>query len=408
LVVGHFATSADVSAVSTGSQIMQSYTGIISSLASALTVMLGQALGRKDESAVADTIGGGLILFIIIGAVMSVLALLTANLFTNLMNAPTEAYEMTLQYVRICGGGLVVICLYNLLGSIFRGLGNANTPLLAVAIACVFNIFGDLFFVAVLHMGAAGTAIATVMAQAISVIFCAIMIIKSDSGLFRKQNLRFNRSINKQVFKLGLPLALQDLLVGLSFLVLLAIVNNMGLEQSAGMGVAEKVCMFILLLPSALMQSVAVITAQNIGAKQIKRAASALKESIVLALVFGFIIALITYFKGDVLSSIFSSDVNVIKYSHEYLKAYAFDCVLTCFLFCFVGYYSGASFTTFTMLQGIAGAFLVRIPFAYIMAQRGGSLFQIGIATPLSTVLQIILCFIAYPYVKKKMEAKLL
>ena len=222
---------------------------------------------------------------------------------------------------------------------------------------------------------------------------------------FSRADIRIYKDIALQLFKFGAPVALQELLVSLSFLVIFAIVNSLGLAQSAGVGVAEKICGFLMLVASAYMQSLSAFVAQNIGAKRSDRAKLALKYGILTSLAAGAVMGYLSFFHGEALAGIFSNDQEVIRMASDYLKAYSIDCILTAFLFCFCGYYSGCGRTTFTMVQGIAGAFLVRIPFSYFMSRIPGiSLFYIGLATPASTVIQIALCLIYFVYTEKKVK----
>ncbi|MBR1750519.1 MAG: MATE family efflux transporter [Ruminococcus sp.] len=398
LVVGKFCTNADVSAVSTGSQIIMTITNLIVSFSMGITVAVGQKIGQKRPEEAAQTIGTGLVIFAVTGLASTVISVLGAGLLARIMQAPAEAFDVTADYIRICGAGFLIITAYNLLGSIFRGLGDSKTPLIAVGIACVFNIIGDLLFVAVFGLGAAGAALATVIAQLISVIISLFIIRRTKLPFeFHRSNIRLVKASAVSIFRIGTPIALQDFLVGVSFLVMLAIVNSLGVTASAGVGVAEKVCAFIMLVPAAFMQSMSAFVAQNYGAGLIDRAKQALKTGIAVSFFFGVIMFLLTFFRGDLLAGIFSNDSEAIANAWDYLKAYAIDCLLTCFLFCFIGFYNGIQRTTFVMIQGVCGAFLVRIPVAFIMQHfGGGSLFLIGLATPCSTVLQIILCFAVY------------
>lgn len=407
LVVGQFNTSADVSGVSTGSQIILTLTNLIVSFAMGITVAVGQKIGQKRPEEAAQAIGTGLLIFAAIGVVFTIIGIAAAEPLAKLMHAPEGAFDITVSYIRICSGGFIVITAYNLLGSIFRGLGDSKTPLIAVGIACVFNIIGDLIFVAVLGMGASGAALATVIAQLISVIISLVIIRKAKLPFqFTRKDIRFNPSFAGKIVTIGAPIALQDFLVGISFLVLLAIVNQLGLTQSAGIGVAEKVTAFIMLVPSAFMQSMSSFVAQNLGAGKPERADKALKDGIAVSFLFGAAMFALTFFRGDLLAGIFSKDAAAVADAWSYLKAYAIDCLLTCFLFCFIGYYNGLQKTKFVMIQGICGAFCVRIPVALLMQQIGnGSLFLIGLSTPCSTVLQIIMCFIAFFRFRKSRKA---
>ncbi len=395
LIVGKFASSADVSAVSTGSQIMMTITNLISSLCMGMTIFLGQKIGEKKADEGGRIIGSGLLMFLSAGLVLTVLLPVFAPQLADVMHAPEEAYDLTTKYIRICGGGAVVIIAYNLIGGIFRGIGDSNTPLVTVMIACVCNIALDLLFVAGLHLGTVGAAGATVAAQLISVVISVILISKKSLPFtFDRHVIRWDGRIIRTILGLGTPIALQDLLVGISFLVILAIVNAIGLTESAGVGVSEKVCAFIMLVPAAFMQSMSAFVAQNRGAGRIDRALKGFRSAVGISFCFGVVMFFLAFFHGDLLSSVFSNDTAVILASADYLKAYAIDCLLTCFLFCFIGFFNGMGYTSFVMVQGIIGAFAVRVPVSFLMSRREPvSLFYIGLATPCSTVLQILLCF---------------
>ena len=403
MIVGKFAEAVDVSAVSTGSQIMMTITGLISSLAMGMTILLGEKIGQKRPEDGGRIVGTGILLFLIIAAVLTAVTAGFANKFAAVMHAPREAFELTAGYIRICGIGTVVIIAYNLIGSIFRGIGDSGTPLVTVMIACICNIAGDLWLVAVLGLGAGGAAIATVAAQLISVIISFYLIRKKTLPFrFGKSYIGWNSRIVRKILFLGIPIAFQDLLVGISFLVILAIVNSLGLIYSAGVGVAEKVCGFIMLIPLAFMQSMSAFVAQNRGAGKLYRAEKGLWSAIGISFVTAVVMFYLSFFHGQMLSGLFAKDSSIIVAAADYLKAYAVDCLLTCVLFCFIGFFNGMEYTRFVMVQGIAGAFLVRVPVSYFMSKEVPvSLFHIGLATPCSTALQIVLCLGCYVHYRR-------
>ena len=410
LVVGRFGTAADVSAVSTGSQIMQTVTFLVNSLAMGATILLSQKIGQGREREAGEVAGSTICLFAVLALVLTVLMELFADPLATLMHAPQQAFAGTVGYLRICSAGLPFIVAYNVLGGLFRGIGDSKTPLFTVAVACVINIVGDLLFVAGFGMGVAGAALATVLAQAVSVVLC--LAVTKKRGLpfrFEMNFIRFNRKIILKILRLGTPIALQELLVSVSFLVILTIVNGLGVVASAGVGVAEKLCAFIMMVPNAFMQSLSAFVGQNIGAGRRDRARRAMYYGMVSALFFGVLMAAAAFFKGDLLASIFTSDAEVAAAAWDYLRAYAVDTLLVSFLFCFCGYFNGSGSTTFVMVQGIIGAFLVRIPVSYLMSGiQPVSLFRIGLATPASTATQILLCILWYWYqsVKEKKPQK--
>lgn len=406
LVVGQFGTSADVSAVSTGSMVMQTVMVVITGLAMGLTVLVGRKIGEGLREDAGNIIGSGIWLFGVLAVVLSLLMVFAAPSMAKLMQAPVEALDKTISYITICSAGAIFIVAYNLVGSIFRGIGDSVMPLVTVAIACVLNIIGDLVFVALFHMGTAGAAIATVFAQAVSVALSLLLIRRREMPFSLKAGaIRPSGKLIRQILILGIPIALQDLLVSISFLAITAIVNSLGLIASAGVGVAEKLCGFVMLVPSAYMQAMSAFVAQNMGAGKPQRAQKALLCGIASSLVVGAVMGYLSFFRGDLLAGLFAKDAAVISAAAEYLKAYAIDCLLTSFLFCFIGYFNGTGNTIFVMLQGIIGSFGVRLPVSWIVCrQAGANLFHIGLATPASSLVQIILCGVFFIITRRKQK----
>lgn len=404
LIVGQFGTPADVSAVSTGSQIMHMITVMITGMAMGTTVLLGHAIGcgKKDEAG--KIIGNSIAFFAILAVIVTILMVFLSEPFTALLKAPVEAFDKTESYVRICSYGMIFIVAYNVLGSVFRGIGDSATPLITVFCACVLNVLGDLFFVAVLGMESDGAAVATVLAQGFSVLLSLLVIRKKGLPFhFTRQHIGFDVHLIKKIFGMGFPIALQDGLVSVSFLAIAAIVNSLGVIASAGVGVAEKICGFIMLIPSAFSQSLSAFVAQNIGAGKPQRARKAMVCGMSASFIIGAPIAYFSFFHGDVLARIFSNDGQVVLAAADYLRAYAVDVMMVAFLFCFLGYFNGCGNTKFVMLQGIIGAFGIRIPVSYFMSRiENVSLFGIGLATPASTIVQIILCVTFLRYTLKK------
>ena len=393
MVVGQFGQPADVSAVSTGSQVMMSVTALIAGLSMGATILLGQKLGKGEAEEGGQAVGSAIALFAAVAVVLTVVMVLSATPLSRLMQAPAEAFSQTAAYVRICSAGAVFIVAYNALGAMFRGIGDSKTPLLTVFIACVANIAGDLLLAGWLGLGAAGAALATILAQAVSVALSLLFIARRGLPFsFTPKDIRFDPRYTRRILRLGAPAALQDVLVSISFLAIAAIVNGLGVIASAGVGVAEKLCGFIMLVPSAYMQSLSAFVAQNVGAQRQDRARKSLLYGIGTSLCCGVILAWLAFFHGSLLAGIFARDAQVIAAAADYLRAYAIDTLLTSIMFCFAGYFNGRGNTSFVMVQGIVGAFLVRIPVSLFMSrQEPVSLFKVGLATPCSTMVQILI-----------------
>lgn len=405
LIVGQFGTTAGISGVSTGSSVMNLVTFVLCALATGVTVLMGRYLGEKKSERIGKLLGNAIAFFIVLALVLTAALIVFARPAAILMQAPEEAVDLTVQYIRICGVGFIFVVFYNLISSIFRGLGNSKLPLLFVAIACVVNIVGDLVLVAGLKMNVAGAAIATVGAQAVSVILSLFIIRKQELPFkLKKSDIRLGREI-KTFVAIGAPLAMQEFLTNISFLALCAFINKLGLDASSGYGIGQKIQSFILLIPSSLMQCMASFVAQNVGARKEDRARKGMLYGMTIGASIGVVIAIFVFFKGDLLASIFTNDAQVISRAFEYLKGFALESVVTSFLFSYLGYFNGHSKSMFVMIQGLIQSFLIRLPMSYIMSiQPDASLTWIGFAAPTATVVGIIMCTIYYKKMQKTLK----
>ena len=407
LVVGRFGSTSGLSAVSTGSQVLNLVTFVVIQFAMGITVLIARYLGEKRPERIGAVIGGGAVVFTMMSVALFIAMVGFARPISVLMQAPAEAVDLTASYVRICGAGILFIVAYNLLSAIFRGLGDSKSPLLFVLVACIVNIIGDLILVAGLHMDAAGAAIATVTAQALSVVFAVMLLLKKDLPFaITKKDFRLNPQCRK-FLKIGLPLALQEFLTQISFLALCAFVNRLGLEASSGYGVACKIVNFAMLVPSSLMQSMASFVSQNIGAGKKKRAKQSMFTGIGVGLAVGCVVFVLVLFKGDVLCSAFSTDAAVIQNGFAYLKGFAPETLVTAILFSMVGYFNGNNKTVWVMTQGLIQTLLVRLPLAYFMSiQPNASLTKIGLAAPVATTVGIVLNVGFFIYLNRAEQKK--
>lgn len=406
LVVGRFGSTSGLSAVSTGSQVLNLVTFVVTQLAMGITVLIARYLGERRPEQIPPLLGGGALVFALISVGLCILLVGFARPISILMQAPAESLDLTVSYVRICGSGIFFIVAYNLLSAIFRGLGDSKSPLLFVLVACVVNIFGDLFLVAGLHLDAAGAALATVLAQAVSVVCAVVILLKKDLPFsIRRTDFKFNPQC-RRFLNIGLPLALQEFLTQLSFLALCAFVNRLGLEASSGYGVASKIVNFAMLVPSALMQSMASFVSQNVGAGKPKRAKQSMFTGIGVGLCFGCVVFALVMLKGDVLAGLFSTDAAVVQKGFEYLKGFAPETIVTAVMFSMVGYFNGNQKTLWVMVQGLVQTLLVRLPLAYVMSiQPNASLTKIGLAAPASTTVGILLNVGFYLYLNRQQHA---
>lgn len=399
-VVGQYADSAAVSAVAIGSQVMQTITGVILGITTGGTILIGQYLGAKREKDMAKTVGTIICVFGLFSIVLTIFMTLFTNPIATIMHTPVESLKYTQQYIFICSCGIPFIIGYNAVSGILRGMGDSKTPLYFIAIACVINIAVDIILVDFFKMGAIGAAIATVGAQGISFILAVLFLWKKGFPFeFGKKYIWLFPKKAKIIFHLGLPIALQDGLINISFLLITTIINTMGLTASAAVGVVEKVIVFAMLPPTAFASAIAVMTAQNIGAGKIERAQKSLYGGIACSLVIGIAFWIYSQISPESITSLFSNDKEVIYTAAMYLRSYSIDCILVCFIFCMNSFFSGCGHPVFPMVHSLIATFLIRIPVSFALSKmKGITLFEIGFGAPLATLVSLIMCIIYMRY----------
>lgn len=399
-VVGQYADSAAVSAVAIGSQVMQTITGVILGITTGGTILIGQYLGARREKDMAKTIGTIICVFGLFSVVLTILMVLFTNPIARIMHTPAEAMKYTQQYIFVCSCGIPFIIGYNAVSGILRGMGDSKTPLYFIAIACVINITVDIILVDFFKMGAVGAAAATVGAQGISFLLAVLFLWKKGFPFeFGKKYILLFPKKAKIIFHLGLPIALQDGLINISFLLITTIINTMGLTASAAVGVVEKIIVFAMLPPTAFASAIAVTTAQNIGAGKIERAQKSLYAGIACSLVMGIAFWIYSQISPESITSLFSNDKEVIYTAAAYLKSYSLDCILVCFIFCMNSFFSGCGHPIFPMVHSLIATFLIRIPVSFFLSRiEGITLYKIGFGAPLATFISLIMCIIYMKY----------
>ncbi len=412
LVVGRFGTEESISAVSTGSSLVNMVIFILTGLAMGVTILMGRYIGERKYQRLGKVVGGAILTYSIIAVILMIVLLLFAPMLAVLMKAPQDALAKTILYIQICGGGIFFIIGYNLISSIFRGIGNAKLHLLFVGIACVVNILGDLLFVAVFRWDVAGAALATVLAQAVSLLLSLMVCRKIELPFeLHREDICLSMEVRRFLF-LGLPIAFQELLTQISFMCLLAFVNGMGtteairLASSSGYGIANKLVAVVMLVPSALMQSMSSFIAQNVGAGKEKRAQKSMGYGMMIGATIGIAMTLAAFFGGEILASLFTDNGIYQQKAAEYLRGFSLEAILTSILFSLIGYYNGHNQTLFVLLQGMAQSFLVRLPIAYYMSvHHPDTLVYIGVVAPMATVFGILINMIYFlPFSKKQEE----
>lgn len=394
-VVGQFDDAASVAGVAIGSQVMQTVTGIILGLTTGITVLIGIATGARNYRELASIIGSSMWLFGIIGVLLTLFMTVLHNPIAILMHTPAEAINDTEHYLLICSLGIPFIIGYNVVCGILRGLGDSRTPLYFVALACVINIALDFALVGGFHLRAMGAAIATVASQGISFLTAIFYLHRRGfQFVFTRRDIRLNGYLSRRILTLGAPIALQDALINVSFLIITVIVNQMGVIASAALGVVEKIIIFAMLPPMAISSAIAAMTAQNYGAGLTERMNRCLRAGVGMALVFGVSVCVYSQFWPETLTRIFTNAPEVITMGAGYLRGYSIDCIMVSFVFCINSYFSGQGNSWFPMIHSLIATFFFRIPLSWLFSHIDpSSLFWMGFAPPLSTFVSLLICF---------------
>lgn len=395
IIVGQYYGAEVISAVSIGSQIMHMLTVMIVGLAMGSTVMIGRKVGAGES--VSGIIGNTVVLFTVTALISTVLLLLSSSMIVGLVNTPPESVADAGAYLRICFMGIPFIIAYNILSSIFRGMGDSKSPMRFIALACVFNILFDFIFIAVLDMRAAGAALATVLAQLISVIYAVGGILKKKELRLSKADFKIDRALIASIFGIGFPIMCQDGFIQISFLLITVIANRRGVEISAAVGMVEKLIGFLFLVPSTMLSTVSTIAAQNLGAGEEKRARDSLAYGIMLCTVVGAVFAVFFQFAAEPVFSLFTKDILVREYAVQYMRTYVFDCILAGVHFSFSGFFTASRRSALSFIHNLLSVLLVRVPGAYLATIFfPATLYAMGAAPPLGSLLSVVLCIAFY------------
>ena len=404
VIIGQFSGVDNITSVSIGSQVMHMLTVMIVGLAMGSTVTIGKAIGAKRPKEASKTIGNTVTLFMGIAIVITLALLALVNPIVGMMSTPAEAVDGTTAYLTICFIGIPFITAYNIISSIFRGLGDSKSPMYFIAVACFVNIVLDLIFIGGGHLGAAGAALGTVLSQTVSVIIALFVIIKKQTGIvLKKEDFKPQKITMSQILKIGIPVALQDGFIQIAFIIITIIANRRGLNDAAAVGVVEKIIGVVFLVPSTMLSTVSALSAQNIGANKHDRASQTLRYAVMIAVGFGFIVSVITQFIGSNIVSIFTNNTQVVVLGDQYLRSYIWDAMIAGVHFSFSGYFCAYGLSGISFLHNVLSIVLVRVPGAFLASKYfPTTLFPMGLAAPLGSLLSVIVCIIAFVWMKKR------
>ena len=393
-IIGQFEGAAGTTAVSIGSQVMHMITVIIVGLAMGTTVSIAQAVGAKDKKQASRCTGNTITLFLGVSVVLMVILLLLVKPIVLVMSTPLGAVSGTVAYLTICFIGIPFIIAYNIISSIFRGLGDSKSPMYFIAVACAANIGLDYLFIGVMGLDAAGAALGTTIAQAVSVIVSLTVIIKKGTGIkLRRSDLRPKRHTMKNILKVGVPVALQDGFIQISFIAITIFANQRGLNDAAAVGIVEKIIGILFLVPSSMLSTISALASQNIGAGKHDRARLTLRYVLCMTVGYGLVAATIVQFVSVPFVGLFTNDGAVQILGGQYLRSYAWDCVFAGVHFCLSGYFYAYGLSIVSFIHNSISIICARIPLSYYAATHfPDTLFPMGCAAPAGSIISIIIC----------------
>ncbi len=396
-IIGQYEGVASTTAVSVGSQVMHMLTVMIVGLAMGTTVSIGRAVGAGDKKRMSACVGNTVTLFMLVSVVLTAALVLLVDPIVSVMSTPAEAVGGTVRYLTVCFIGIPFITAYNIISSIFRGMGDSKSPMYFIAVACAANIALDYLFMGAMRLGPIGAALGTTLAQALSVLVAFIAIRRRRSVAVSRGDLHPRRDVMGQILSIGVPVALQDGLIQIAFILITVIANLRGLTDSAAVGIVEKLISFLFLVPSSMLSTVSAIGAQNIGAGDYGRAKQTMWYAIGIAVGFGIIVCILFQFIAEPVVGLFTSDEGVIAAGGQYMHGYIFDCLFAGIHFCFSGYFCACGKSMISFIHNISGVALVRVPGAYLMSKMfPATLLPMGLATAAGSILQVLICIVAY------------
>ncbi len=402
-IIGQYNAVESTTAVSIGSQVMHMITVMIVGLSMGTTVMIGRAIGAKNNRQVSVAVGNTITLFVGLSVAFMILFLLAVKPIVAVMSTPAEAVAEVEQYLTICFIGIPFITAYNIISSIFRGMGDSKSPMYFIAVACAANIALDYLFIGGFKLGAAGAALGTTLSQTISVI-TALIYIKRKKGIIKisRKDLKPNGETMKMLLKIGLPIAVQDGFIQVAFIVLTVIANLRGLNDAAAVGIVEKIICMLFLVPSSMLSTVSALSAQNIGAGKYDRARLVLRYAVCIAGGFGLTVSIIMRFAAQGVVGLFTDSDEVVRLGAQYMHGYVWDCLLAGIHFSFSGFFCAYNMSIISFIHNAASILCARIPLAYIASKMFPyTLFPMGVATATGSALSVLICVAVYIYFRK-------
>lgn len=412
-IIGQFNGVDSTTAVSIGSQVMHMLTVMIVGLAMGATVTIGRAIGARQHEQADRAIGNTITLFMLVSVLLTAGLLLAVHPIVSAMSTLAEAVSGTVSYLTVCFIGIPFITAYNIISSIFRGMGDSKSPMYFIAVACAANIALDYLFIGVFALDAMGAALGTTLSQTISVLVSLAVILTRKSEIkLTKGDFKPHRETMGSLLKVGVPVALQDGFIQIAFIAITVIANKRGLNDAAAVGIVEKIIGILFLVPSSMLSTVSALCAQNIGANEHGRARQTLRYAIIMSVTWGIAAVLVMQFAAEPFVSLFVDEAKagsgeVVRLGGQYMRGYVWDCIFAGIHFSFSGYFCAYGLSLIPFIHNSLSILCARIPLSYFTSKRfADTLFPMGLASPAGSIVSVVICISVFTWMQKRRPAQ--
>ena len=405
VVVGKFAGSEALAAVSSTTSLINLITQLFIGLSIGVNVVVAKHIGEKDFDKTYRSVSTSIIISLVGGVIVTVVGFLFCKTMLQLMGSPDDVIDLSALYLKIYFLGTIAMMLYNYGSAILRAQGDTQRPLKFLTLSGVLNVILNLIFVIVLKMSVAGVALATIISQYISAVLIMICLMKEKYpfGISLKE-MTFDAAEFKQVLGIGLPAGIQGTVFALSNVTVQSSINSFGKIVMAGNGAASNLEGFVYVAMNTFYQSAISFTSQNLGAKKYERLTPILFTCLGCVLVTGAVLGIGLWYFGDIFLSIYSSDPEVISAGIirlSYIGKIYFLCG-TMDVLC--GCLRGMGYSLIPMINSLLGSCAFRLVWLATVFKIYHTQDMVYIVYPLSWIITIILHLILYIYVRKKMQ----
>lgn len=367
VIVGKFVGSNALGAVGSVGSLNFMFFSLCMGLGSGIGVLISQYFGAGQDEYVRKIIANAVYITIAAGMLMSLCGTILAKPILCIMNTPQENFVDALIYMRIVCGATVVVAGYNMISSILRALGDSKTPLIFLVAASGINIILDLIFVIVFHMGVAGAAFATVIAQVLAMLGSIWFGMRKNPYLqLKKRHFQFDREIFQNSLRLGLPIAAQNALIAFSCVALQSVVNRYGAIVMAAYTATSRVEQLVQQPFGSLGTAVSTFAGQNAGAGRYDRVSAGCKVSVRIVLIFSLIMVIVMFLLGDKIVGLFVNEPEVIGIGAEGLQITSLMYIGLGLIYVMRGMLNGVGDATFAMINGVTEV-IGRVGFAWLL-----------------------------------------